>query len=39
MQIWDVATGAGIANFRGHGGRVFAVAFGYLDPDVVIRYQ
>lgn len=36
-QIWNVVTGEGIANFRGHAGRVFTVAFSYLDPDIVMR--
>ena len=34
-QVWNVQAGEGIANFRGHSGRVLSVAWSDLDPDIV----
>ena len=34
-QVWDVHTGAAVANMRGHSGRVFAVAWNQLEPGVI----
>ncbi|XP_033632264.1 gem-associated protein 5-like [Asterias rubens] len=34
-QVWDVLKGEPIANFRGHLGRLFSVAWSVIDPDII----
>ena len=35
VQIWNILTGEGIANYRGHIGRVYTVMWSYSDCDVL----
>ena len=33
--MWDVLKGEGLANYRGHNGRIMSVVWSIIDPDVV----
>ena len=33
--MWDVLKGEGLANYRGHNGRVMSVVWSIIDADVV----